>query len=227
MIAVKEIFPTMQGEGSLAGTPAVFVRLAGCNLWSGTEKGRATGKGLCASWCDTDFVGGDRMTPDQLHRAIGSIAGHWPRTLVVITGGEPGLQLRKPDGAEFVRLLLEDEYKSFQVAVETNGTVDCEVLQRPDVHVTLSPKAIKGHPDDPVHPLAHIVLRRCTDLKLVVPQWSADVLHLMASEIEHEHLYLQPRDTGNPNEHLDLALRLAVDLRGRVSVQTHKFVGLP
>ena len=117
--AVKEIFYTLQGEGANTGRPAVFLRFAGCNLWSGREEDRASA--VC-QFCDTDFVGGSKFSSaDQLAAAVSAeYPGAPPRgqpRFVVCTGGEPLLQLD--------RLLIDQLHAlGFEIAVETNGTIE-------------------------------------------------------------------------------------------------------
>src|SRR5207344_885586 len=119
MYAVKEIFYTLQGEGANAGRAAVFCRFAGCNLWSGREQDRADAQ---CRFCDTDFVGtdsdgGDRFaTAEELAVACGAAAGAAGPDLVVLTGGEPMLQV---DDA----LIAALHARGFTIALETNGTL--------------------------------------------------------------------------------------------------------
>ena len=209
MYAVKEIFYTLQGEGANAGTPAVFCRFAGCNLWSGREADRADA--VCR-FCDTDFVGTDGAgggrfeTPAELVRALGSVlpAGVAP-PLVVCTGGEPLLQLDAP--------LVEAMHAAgYRVAVETNGT------QAPPPGldwICVSPKA--GAP---------LVLERGDELKLVFPQAGAEPPAF--ERLAFEHFFLQPMD--GPEKARNT--RLAVDYclahpRWRLSLQSHKLIGIP
>lgn len=133
---VKEIFPTLQGEGHHAGRPAVFVRFTACNLWTGKEQDRIRDSernaAHCPAWCDTDFVGGDRYAVDELVSAIERAAG--PIRFVVFTGGEPLLQL----DAALVRSLSA---LGFASAVETNGTVAVsDDLRAAGLWVCVSPK---------------------------------------------------------------------------------------
>ena len=208
--SVKEIFYTLQGEGAMAGRPAVFCRFAGCNLWTGREQDRASA--VC-TFCDTDFVGTDGQgggkfaTPDALADAV---AAKWPaddasgRRYVVCTGGEPLLQLDAP---------LVDAFhaRGFEVAVETNGTQPAPAGLD---WICVSPKA--GAP---------VVLTRGNELKLVYPQPAA-----MPARFEHldfDWFFLQPMD-GPASE---ANTRLAVDHclrhpRWRLSLQTHKFLGI-
>jgi len=207
--SVKETFLTIQGEGGQAGRPAVFLRFAGCNLWSGREQDRA--QAIC-SFCDTDFVGTDGdgggrfNSPQSLADHVASLwigrAGD-PK-LVVCTGGEPLLQLDGP----LVAALHE---QGFQIAIETNGT-----LAAPDDldWVCVSPKA-----DTP------LVLQQGQELKLVYPQASAP-----PERFEHlafERFWLQPMD--GPEREANTAAALAYCLshpQWRLSVQTHKYIGV-
>jgi 7-carboxy-7-deazaguanine synthase len=226
MISVKEIFSTLQGEGSKAGTPAVFVRLSGCNLWSGIEENRSSGKGTCSEWCDTDFAHGDKMEVNDLVSKIIQCADEGGvsrsiRWLVVITGGEPILQLKKPDGI----LLLEALADRCTVAVETNGTVAIgSSLAALLDHITVSPKPLKANPTA----LDHIVVRTGTDLKVTVPSpWSTDDLIRMGEWV-FKHRFVQAIDKEGESEvNMSTTIALASALGWRVSIQTHKLLGLP
>lgn len=224
-LAVKEVFATLQGEGSQAGRPAVFVRLSGCNLWSGLESGRESGTGGCAAWCDTQFVGGSRWEVPALISQVFALMPDWVRPFVVISGGEPCLQLRTPQGERFVDLLVAG---GADVAVETNGTVFADVLHHSGIHVTVSPKVLRASysHEDVGESLAHVIVRRGTDLKVVVPQW--DVRHLRAmSEWDFEHRFVQPLDDGQGGPMHPNVRWFAERLGWKVSVQTHKLLGLP
>jgi len=207
--AVKEIFLTLQGEGGQAGRAAVFCRFAGCNLWSGREQDRA---GAVCTFCDTDFVGMDGesggrfLTPTALAEAV---AAKWrgpnEGRLVVCTGGEPLLQLDTP-------LIAALHALGFEIAVETNGT-----LAAPDGidWVCVSPKA-----DAPV------VQTRGQELKLVYPQAGVDPARF--ESMGFERFFLQPMD--GPEREANTAAAVAYCLdhpRWRLSVQTHKYLGLP
>src|SRR5258708_1623944 len=177
--AVKEIFYTLQGEGANAGRSAVFLRFAGCNLWSGRAQDRGKGLGGCSAWCDTDFVGtdgpGGGRFPDAASLAH-SVACTWRaetygRRLVVCTGGEPLLQLDVPLIDELHRL-------GFEVAVETNGTLQ----PSPGIDwICVSPKA--G---------ARLVVERGSELKLVYPQEGIDPAEF--ENLNFVHFFLQPKD---------------------------------
>jgi 7-carboxy-7-deazaguanine synthase len=210
MYSVKEIFYTLQGEGANAGRAAVFCRFAGCNLWSGRVQDRA---GAICQFCDTDFVGTDGPgggkfdTPVNLAEAVKAA---WPdfaqgRPLVVCTGGEPLLQL---DEAAIDALHIA----GFEVAVESNGT-------RPALPaidwLTVSPKA--G---------AELVQQTGNELKLVYPQIGAEPEQF--ETLAFQHFFLQPMD--GPERELNTQLAAGYCLahpRWRLSLQTHKIVGLP
>lgn len=211
--AVKEIFYTLQGEGAQAGRPAVFLRFAGCNLWTGLEKDRAKGPGGCAIWCDTDFVGTSgpdggrfRHSDDLADR----VATCWPkakchsRPLVVCTGGEPLLQLDEA-------LTTALRRRGFSVAVETNGTV---APPKGTMWLTVSPKAKS-------------VLRvtRGSELKLVYPQEGAEPE--LFADLDFNHFFLQPLDGPNLAENTQRALQYCLEHpQWRLSLQNHKRIGI-
>lgn len=213
--AVKEIFYTLQGEGANTGRPAVFVRFSGCNLWSGVERDRAKGQSGCSRWCDTDFVGTDGpgggkfVRPEDL---VAAATGHWPETFgastqpfVVCTGGEPLLQVDEP-------LLRAFEAVGWLVAIETNGT-----LPRPagKAWLTVSPKA------DSVLRLTH-----GDELKLVFPQTGAEPERFQ--DLAFDHFFLQPLDGPEKTRHTQEALEYCLrHPRWRLSLQTHKYLGIP
>ncbi|MBN8735233.1 MAG: 7-carboxy-7-deazaguanine synthase [Xanthomonadales bacterium] len=210
MYAIKEIFYTLQGEGFHAGRPAVFCRFSGCNLWSGREQDRAT---AACDFCDTDFVGTDGANGGKFPDAAvlaDVIAGLWPRDrkenrFVVFTGGEPLLQLDTP-------LLDAMHARGFECAVETNGT-----LEAPDGldWITVSPKGT-----------APVKLKRASELKLVYPQPTA--LPERFADFAATHFFLQPMDGPHALDNT----RAAVDYckahpHWRLSLQTHKYLGIP
>jgi 7-carboxy-7-deazaguanine synthase (Cx14CxxC type) len=207
--SVKEIFLTLQGEGGQAGKAAVFCRFSGCNLWSGREQDRA--KAVC-TFCDTDFVGTDGegggkfATAEDLAAAVEAAwTGGADDRLVVCTGGEPLLQL---DPAAIAAL----HARGFMIAVETNGTVPA-----PDGidWVCVSPKA-----DAPV------VQTRGQELKLVFPQDKA--LPERFAGLDFERFYLQPMDGPDRETNTQLAVAYCLSHpQWRLSVQTHKYLGLP
>ncbi|MGI4732810.1 MAG: 7-carboxy-7-deazaguanine synthase [Janthinobacterium lividum] len=205
--AVKEMFLTLQGEGANAGARAVFVRFAGCNLWSGREADRA--RAVCR-FCDTDFVGTDGVggarfaDADALAAAAAAMWG--PGTehrFAVLTGGEPMLQV---DDA----LVAALHATGFRVAIESNGTLPAHPALD---WVCISPKA--G---------SHVVQRHGDELKLVWPQTGIDPAELEGWAFTH-HL-VQPLDDGTL-EGQAVALALAMERpRWRLSLQTHKLLGL-
>jgi 7-carboxy-7-deazaguanine synthase (Cx14CxxC type) len=207
--SVKEIFLTLQGEGGQVGRPAVFCRFAGCNLWSGREVDRA---GAVCTFCDTDFVGvdgvgGGRFTaPEALAEAVARTwTGQAENRLVVCTGGEPLLQLDPP-------LIAALHAAGFAIAVETNGT-----LAAPDGldWICVSPKADA--------PLAQT---RGQELKLVFPQVGVDPARFEG--LDFERFFLQPMDGPAHKANTEAAVAYCLSHpRWRLSVQTHKYLGLP
>jgi 7-carboxy-7-deazaguanine synthase len=205
--AVKEIFLTLQGEGMQAGRRAVFLRFAGCNLWSGREADRATAQ---CTFCDTDFVGtngenGGRYTAETLSARVASLWGEAARPLVVVTGGEPMLQL---DTA----LIDALHANGFEIAVESNGTIAAP----PGIDwLCISPKA--G---------TRIVQREGNELKLVWPQPTIDPDELASWSFAH-HL-IQPMDCADAVAARQAAIALVMaDPRWKLTLQTHKLLGLP
>ena len=206
--AVKEIFLTLQGEGGQAGRPAVFCRFAGCNLWSGREQDRA--KAVC-NFCDTDFVGvdgpgGGRFTDaDALAAAVEAAWTGGPSDrLTVLTGGEPLLQV----DAALVDAL---HARGFAIALETNGTL---VAPQGIDWVCVSPKA-----------QAPVVQTRGQELKLVYPQSGVDPARFEG--LDFERFLLQPMD--GPRRAANTEATIAdclVHPRWRLSVQTHKYLGI-
>lgn len=209
--SVKEIYYTLQGEGAQTGRAAVFCRFAGCNLWSGLERDRTS---ATCQFCDTDFAGtdgergGKYRTAGALARAV---AACWPREdrggkrLVVCTGGEPLLQLDEALVGAF-------HEERFEVAVETNGT---QRAPRGVDWICVSPKA--GAP---------LVLDSGDELKLVFPQ--EDAPPEAFERLHFRHFFLQPMD----GPQVETNTRLAVEYckahpRWRLSVQTHKLIGIP
>jgi 7-carboxy-7-deazaguanine synthase (Cx14CxxC type) len=206
---VKECFLTLQGEGVQSGSRAVFLRFAGCNLWSGREQDRATAE---CRFCDTDFVGTDGEGGGKFQNAD-ELAAHVERLwgdgqdqrLVVITGGEPMLQL---DPA----LVAALHDRNFKIAVETNGTLPAT----PEIDwICVSPKA--G---------TEVVQRSGNELKLVWPQEGIDPVQLESWAFDH--FLVQPMDCPEREAAVEAAVRLAMERPGwRLSLQAHKVVGLP
>lgn len=204
---VKEIFYTLQGEGALAGTPAVFCRFSGCNLWSGREEDRA--KAIC-NFCDTDFIGtdgtfGGKYSADDLANKIVSL---WPagqhHQFVVCTGGEPLLQLDQP-------LVDALHQRGFKIAIETNGT------QTPPEGIDwicVSPKAN-----------TELQLISGNELKLVYPQLGIDPKKY--ENLSFERFYLSPMD--GPDRELNTQKAIQYCLQNpcwKLSLQTHKITGI-
>ena len=216
MYTVKELFPTLQGEGAHAGRAAVFCRFAGCNLWSGREEDRATA--VC-QFCDTDFVGSDGLGGGKFEAAkdlADAIEAAWRSTTagpqqryVVFTGGEPLLQLDE----ELISALHQ---KGFEVAIETNGTI--KVPKGVD-WVCVSPKTGSD-----------LIVLQANELKLVVPQTGHDSLEkLMArfEKMDYRNRFLQPMDGPNLKSNTELAVGLCQKRPlWRLSVQSHKLIGI-
>src|SRR4051794_8377258 len=206
--AVKECFLTLQGEGVQSGSRAVFLRFAGCNLWSGREQDRASAQ---CSFCDTDFVGTDGDgggkfgTADELAEQVARLWGDGKeRRLVVITGGEPMLQLDEA-------LVDALHSRRFRVAVETNGTIPAVAGLD---WVCVSPKAGTD-----------VVQRSGDELKLVWPQPGIDPAELESWDFDH--FLVQPMDCEDGKAAVAAAIGLAMERpRWRLSLQAHKVVGL-
>ncbi len=202
--AVKEVFRTLQGEGGLAGTPMVFVRFAGCNLWSGREEDRA---GARCDFCDTDFVGGERFTVEELTARVGAEAAGGPR-FVCFTGGEPMLQLDAP-------LLESLRARGFRAAVETNGTVALDAVRPLLDWVCMSPKT------------PELAVTAGDELKLVYRGQPADEIRRYEA-LAFRHFFLQPEWGARYDALLAGALAfLQTQSTWRLSLQTHKLIGLP
>jgi 7-carboxy-7-deazaguanine synthase (Cx14CxxC type) len=208
--AVKEIFLTLQGEGRQAGRRAVFLRLSGCNLWSGRERDRASAD---CSFCDTDFVGtdgenGGRYEADALAAKVEALwgdAGGTDRRLVVVTGGEPLLQLD-------TTLIDALHDRGFDIAVESNGTLPAP----PGIDwLCISPKAGTS-----------VVQRSGNELKLVWPQTGIDPDELAAWDFDH--FLIQPMDGADRAAALKDSVAFVMAHPGwALSLQNHKLIGLP
>lgn len=208
MYAVKEIFYTLQGEGANAGRAAVFCRFAGCNLWSGREQDRA---GADCTFCDTDFVGADGpgggrfATAGDLVEACAAACGEAGVGLVVLTGGEPMLQV---DDA----LIEALHARGFTIAIETNGTLP---VPRSIDWVCVSPKA--G---------TELKQRSGDELKLVYPQ--ADLGPEAVAGLPFTHRFLQPMDGPEVEANTQRAIVYCKQHPAwRLSLQTHKLLGIP
>ena len=216
MYTVKELFPTLQGEGAHAGRAAVFCRFAGCNLWSGREEDRASA--IC-QFCDTDFIGSDGAgggkfpTAEQLASTIeeawNSTSAGPQQRYVVFTGGEPLLQLDTV-------LIDALHVKGFTVAIETNGTIK---IPKGIDWVCVSPKA--G---------SELVVLQADEIKLVIPQFGHPALENLLARFEgmdYRNRFLQPMDGLQLKENTALAVRLCQKRPlWRLSVQTHKIIGI-
>jgi len=216
MYTIKELFPTLQGEGAHTGRAAVFCRFTGCNLWSGREEDRATA--VC-QFCDTDFVGFDgdgggkfetaNDLADAIEKAWLSTQAGPQQRYVVFTGGEPLLQLDK----DLIDVL---HHKGFELAIETNGTLKVPVGVD---WVCVSPKA--G---------ADLVVLQADEIKLVIPQSGHQNLENLLARFEkmdYRHRYLQPMDGAQLAENTQLAIQLCQKRPlWRLSMQTHKIIGI-
>lgn len=210
--AVKELFYTLQGEGGQAGRAAVFLRFAGCNLWSGREADRPHGAGGCSKWCDTNFVGtngpggGRFRDAEELVSVVEATwRGKYGKKLVVCTGGEPLLQL----DAGLVEGLHR---RSFEIAIETNGTL----LPPLGIDwICVSPKAN-----------SLLALREGHELKLVYPQQGMPPEHY--ESLAFTHFFLQPLDGPDRERNTQACVEYCLaHPRWRLSLQTHKLIGIP
>lgn len=207
--AVKEIFKSLQGEGAQSGRAAVFCRFSGCNLWSGREEDRAS---AACTFCDTDFVGMDGhgggrfANAETLATAIQSAWGSGvDARYVVLTGGEPLLQVDEP-------LVAALNHLGFQIAVETNGT-----QAAPDGldWICVSPKGSEA-----------LALKSGHELKLVFPQDDAPPEKF--EHLDFEHFWLQPMDGPDRDQATQAAVTYCLTHpRWRISLQTHKMMGIP
>jgi len=209
--SVKEIYKTLQGEGAMTGRVAVFLRFSGCNLWTGREEDRA--HSIC-NFCDTDFVGTDGVRGGKYdaQSLVDVVRDCWDegrqgdaKPYVVCTGGEPGLQLD--------RALVDALHAAnFEIGVETNGTVQ---LTEGIDWICVSPKA-----DAP------LVTTRGQELKLVYPQPLA--LPERFEHLDFEHFFLQPMDSAQQAQNTQAAIRYCqAHPQWRLSLQTHKLIGIP
>lgn len=210
--SVKEIFYTLQGEGAQAGRPAVFCRFAGCNLWSGREQDR---KEAVCDFCDTDFVGTDGQgggkfnSPEELAQTIHSL---WPQNYnpkakpyVVFTGGEPALQLNDA-------LIDALHLKHFEIAIETNGTLK---LPTGIDWVCVSPKAD-----------AELIVTQGDELKLIYPQSKNSPEEF--ENLNFGNFFLQPLHTTQADQYTQQTIDYCQQHPlWRLSLQTHKIIGIP
>jgi 7-carboxy-7-deazaguanine synthase (Cx14CxxC type) len=210
--SVKEIYYTLQGEGAQSGRPAVFLRFAGCNLWSGREKDRSNA--VC-KFCDTEFVGTDGGGGGKFATAtdlVDAVQKTWPRAAgpqrpyIVCTGGEPLLQL---DTAAIEAM----HGAGFEVAVETNGTLTAPTGLD---WICVSPKAA-----------ANLVQTSGNELKLVYPQAEAEAQPEKFTQLEFDHFFLQPLDNDRRAENTAAVVAYCLENpRWKLSLQTHKIIGI-
>ena len=211
MYSVKEIFYSIQGEGARSGRPAVFLRFAGCNLWSGREEDRE--KAIC-SFCDTDFVGTDGTYGGKYSTAAElaiTILNVWPKNnsknskpYIVCTGGEPLLQM----DSELIDALHSVE---FEIAIETNGTL---VVPKGIDWICMSPK-----------PNTTIKVIKGNELKFIFPQNQLNPGSF--SNYEFDHFYIQPMDGPFISENIQKALAFCLENpQWNLSLQTHKLLGI-
>jgi 7-carboxy-7-deazaguanine synthase (Cx14CxxC type) len=206
--SIKEMFYSLQGEGRHSGRPAVFCRFAGCNLWNGRERDRA---GAACNFCDTDFVGVDGLGGGRFNDAenlADAIADMWrgegSERFVVLTGGEPLLQVTDS-------LVAALHMRDFEIAVETNGTL---VAPAAIDWITVSPKG-------------STTLTQTTgnELKLVFPQAGVDPARF--ETLAFDHYLLQPLDGPDREANTQAAIAYCLQHpRWRLSLQTHKFMGI-
>lgn len=207
--SVKEIYYTLQGEGARAGRAAVFLRFAGCNLWSGLERDRT--RAVC-QFCDTDFVGTDGPGGGRFADAeslASAVEACWPageraQPYVVCTGGEPLLQLDET-------LIAALHGRGFEIGIETNGTL----APPPGIDwICVSPKA--G---------AELVLKRGDELKLVYPQEGATPEKYAG--LDFANFFLQPMDGPARDANTEAAAHYCMrHPQWRLSLQTHKLIGM-
>ena len=209
MFLVKEIYYTIQGEGARTGRPSVFCRFAGCNLWTGREKDR---KDAICNFCDTNFIGIDGPGGDKFKdetKITNAINDKWPQHLnnkyVVLTGGEPALQINS--------LLIDKLHEAgFEVAIETNGTLP---LPSGIDWVTVSPKS---------NTLLEIISGE--ELKLVFPQKGVDPE--IFKKMNFKNFFLQPLDGEQKEANTQKTVQYCLENPfWSLSLQTHKYIGIP
>lgn len=211
LYSLVKVFGTIQGEGGLAGTPATFVRLGGCNMWSGIESRREAdaerNEAECPKWCDTDFRPKERVYASDI---VERVQAFGDRPLVVITGGEPMLQLDN----ELIDALLGGMPRS-RIQIETNGTVEPGFDIRPRLYITLSPKTSR----------ARTVLTSADELKLVWPAYNPD--EWVSFPVRQRFLQPQADMEQRDLEHeAKLVEYIQAHPDWRLSLQTHKILGV-
>jgi len=207
---VKEMFgPTIQGEGSLAGTPVIFVRLSRCNRWNGRTGAKPNS--ICY-YCDTDFVGGERLTFLQIMDEVNRLKEGTPIEHIILTGGEPLLQAD--------RELFKNFYLSgIKVCIETNGSLPIpEGSDSFIFHISCSPK----------QPFSETRLEYCHDLKILHPWISKEITPVNFAEMRADKRFLQPiADESLKNPDLGWTLDELYKTKGyKLSLQTHKYIGV-
>lgn len=212
---IKSIFATIQGEGFNAGTPATFIRFAGCNLWDGIDEHRSRyaveSEARCPAWCDTDFRGGDRVRLTELLVML----AERPRTpLIVLTGGEPLLQVDE----DLVLGLLAHTHA--RIAIETNGTRELHVSPRlradRRLWVTMSPKV----------PRASLVLERADEVKVVYPAYDPGEYTTFPAD----HYFVSPQASPDARSFVNeerAAAYVQAHPSWRLSLQQHKVLDIP
>ncbi|WBF65781.1 MAG: 7-carboxy-7-deazaguanine synthase [Candidatus Kinetoplastibacterium crithidii] len=208
--SVKEIFKTLQGEGFHSGRTAVFCRFAGCNLWNGLEKDRLSSE---CKFCDTDFIGTNGVNGGKFKDVdllVQSISKEWGSEnykdrYVVLTGGEPLLQVD-------MKLINALHNSGFFIAIETNGTII-----PPDGidWICVSPKVSRD-----------IILKSGNEIKVVYPQLNMDMENFL--HMDFEHFFLQPLYDKNLKDNTRLSIEYCIaHPKWRLSLQTHKYIGIP
>jgi organic radical activating enzyme len=202
MYRVKEIFYTLQGEGFWVGTPSIFIRFVGCNMWSGLESGRKNGKAACALWCDTDFTPkhGMRLTVQEIIKTLEA----WDCHRLVLSGGEPLLQV----DASLVDALRSHGYT---VSIETNGSMDTSLSFD---WITLSPKL----------PHDQIRLNKFNEIKFVLPHYHPSSYLGLLEKVDPLCVFLQPESQSQ--ESTAICIREAQKYGYRLSLQMHKYIGV-
>lgn len=202
--AIKEIFgPTLQGEGTFTGAVVSFLRFAGCNKWSGLEQDK---KDSICSFCDTDFVGGTKMTSGEIVEKLNLIGSR----IVVISGGEPTLQLDE-------ELLRDITSNGMSVHLETNGSKSIDKIDFLIDHICVSPK----------QSLSQTKISGCDDLKILYPYINDDITVEKFTPIGFSRGFLQPVMNDKYEENLKATLNKLYELKTwKLSLQTHKIIGL-
>jgi 7-carboxy-7-deazaguanine synthase (Cx14CxxC type) len=207
MYKIKEIYYTIQGEGYHAGRPAVFCRFSGCNLWSGREEDRS--KAIC-QFCDTNFWGtdgenGGKYSAEELAQKIKSLfPENATKPFVVLTGGEPALQVNE-------KLIETFHNQGFEIAIETNGT---KSLPKGIDWICMSPKAN-----------TEIVLTKGNEIKIVIPQEGINPADF--EDLDYDHKYVQAMESEMWDDNIKHAVQYVLNhSQWKLSVQTHKYLGI-